>query len=196
MKTGTPATRAKFRYAEKNYDQVSIRVPKGEKKKFQEFSEAADLSLAEYLRQAAYEKDGTWNMTESVAFHDCIFRIENGHLIVENVVDPGWSVAKIDANIMARLGKIAEAYGPADWERTFSVLELMKKLKEQGDTLSYTSVSTYEDDGHFYFSDDMTTVETSELIDSDLVAFDDGYWWFRDGLGNDPVPVENFIINA
>lgn len=54
------ATRAQLnanaKYAAANYEQLSIRVPKGEKEIFQSYAKAAGLSLREFIRQACYEK--------------------------------------------------------------------------------------------------------------------------------------------
>lgn len=48
--------RANNKYQERAYDQISLKVPKGEKVLFQRFAEEAGLSLREYIRQACYEK--------------------------------------------------------------------------------------------------------------------------------------------
>lgn len=46
------------RYNEKAYDQMAIRLPKGEKDEIKAFAAAAGLSLAQYIRVACYEKAG------------------------------------------------------------------------------------------------------------------------------------------
>ena len=46
------------RYNEKAYDQMAIRVPKGEKDLFKSFADSQNLSLAQYIRAACYEKAG------------------------------------------------------------------------------------------------------------------------------------------
>jgi uncharacterized protein (DUF1778 family) len=46
------------RWNEKNYEQIAIRLPKGEKEKIKSFATAANLSLAQYIWQACYEKAG------------------------------------------------------------------------------------------------------------------------------------------
>lgn len=54
------ATRAQLRannkFQAKSYEQISLKVPKGEKALFQEFAKAAGMSLREYIRRACYEK--------------------------------------------------------------------------------------------------------------------------------------------
>lgn len=54
------ATRAQLRannkFQAKSYEQISLKVPKGEKELFQRFAEEANLSLREYIRRACYEK--------------------------------------------------------------------------------------------------------------------------------------------
>ena len=47
---------ATARYQAKAYDQIQIRVPKGERDLFKGYAEAAGLSLREYIRRACYEK--------------------------------------------------------------------------------------------------------------------------------------------
>lgn len=47
---------ATARYQAKAYDQIQIRVPKGERELFKGYAEEAGLSLREYIRQACYEK--------------------------------------------------------------------------------------------------------------------------------------------
>lgn len=56
MKISQAEYEAHRRYNEKNYEQISIRVPIGEKKKFKQFAQIAGVSLATYIRQSCYEK--------------------------------------------------------------------------------------------------------------------------------------------
>jgi hypothetical protein len=46
------------RWNEKAYDQMSIRLPKGEKDMIKSFAEEQNLSLAQYIRIACFEKAG------------------------------------------------------------------------------------------------------------------------------------------
>lgn len=50
--------RANTKYIQKNYEQLSIRLPRGEKEKIKGFATDTGLSLAQYIRQACYEKVG------------------------------------------------------------------------------------------------------------------------------------------
>lgn len=50
--------RATTRFNQANYEQLAVRLPKGEKEQIKAFAEAAGLSLAQYIRQACYEKAG------------------------------------------------------------------------------------------------------------------------------------------
>lgn len=54
--TSKAQLRANKKYADKTYDRVAIRVPKGERDKFKEWAQEQGLSLAEYIRRACYEK--------------------------------------------------------------------------------------------------------------------------------------------
>ncbi|WP_279018429.1 hypothetical protein [Megasphaera elsdenii] len=51
-----PQIEANRRYQEANYEQLSIKVPKGERDLFKEFAKEAGLSLREFVRSACYEK--------------------------------------------------------------------------------------------------------------------------------------------
>jgi uncharacterized protein (DUF1778 family) len=48
--------RANQKYADKAYDRVAIRVPKGERDQFKAWATEQGLSLAEFIRRACYEK--------------------------------------------------------------------------------------------------------------------------------------------
>lgn len=51
-KKGNAATQAKRRYNEKNYDQLNIRIPKGDKERYKKLAESRGQSLAEMIREA------------------------------------------------------------------------------------------------------------------------------------------------
>lgn len=50
--------RANQKYAAKAYDKMDIRMPKGEKDIIKQFAAEAGMSLAEYVREACFEKAG------------------------------------------------------------------------------------------------------------------------------------------
>lgn len=50
--------RATNKWNKANLEQLAIRIPKGEKDTFKSFAEAAGLSLAQFIREACYEKAG------------------------------------------------------------------------------------------------------------------------------------------
>lgn len=50
--------RATTRFNQANYEQLAVRLPKGEKEQIKAFAESAGLSLAQYIWQACYEKAG------------------------------------------------------------------------------------------------------------------------------------------
>lgn len=58
MKTSESKIRANTRYNKKAYDQLAIRLPKGERERFAAYAEGKGLSLAEYVRRACYEFSG------------------------------------------------------------------------------------------------------------------------------------------
>ncbi len=49
---------ANQRYANKAYDLLAVRIPKGEKDLIKSWASAAGMSLAEYVRAACFEKAG------------------------------------------------------------------------------------------------------------------------------------------
>ncbi len=51
-------SRATKKYNNKSYDSLAIRIPKGERDLFNEYAKQARLSLAQFIRQACYEKAG------------------------------------------------------------------------------------------------------------------------------------------
>lgn len=51
-------SRATKKYNNKAYDSLAIRIPKGERDLFNEYAKQAGLSLAQFIRQACYEKAG------------------------------------------------------------------------------------------------------------------------------------------
>lgn len=50
--------RATKKYQQSVYDNISLRIPKGERELFRSFAEAENLSLSQYIRIACYEKAG------------------------------------------------------------------------------------------------------------------------------------------
>jgi uncharacterized protein (DUF1778 family) len=50
--------RATNKWNKANLEQLAIRIPKGEKDIFKAFAETAGLSLAQFVREACYEKAG------------------------------------------------------------------------------------------------------------------------------------------
>lgn len=50
--------RATKKYQQAVYDNISLRIPKGERELFRSFAEAENLSLSQYIRIACYEKAG------------------------------------------------------------------------------------------------------------------------------------------
>ena len=50
--------RATKKYQQAVYDNISLRIHKGERELFRSFAEAENLSLSQYIRAACYEKAG------------------------------------------------------------------------------------------------------------------------------------------
>lgn len=53
---GTSATKAKNKYAEKNYERIALVVKKGEKEKIRAAAEQHGMSLNAYIAEAIQEK--------------------------------------------------------------------------------------------------------------------------------------------
>lgn len=50
--------KATKKYNQATYDNISLRVPKGERDVFRAFADACGVSLSQYIREACYEKAG------------------------------------------------------------------------------------------------------------------------------------------
>lgn len=48
--------RANEKWLAKNYESITIRVPKGTREKIKEWADASDMSMASYIQQACREK--------------------------------------------------------------------------------------------------------------------------------------------
>lgn len=53
---GSSATKAKNKYNQKNYDRFILNLPKGEKERYKDIAEKANMSLSAYIIQAIEEK--------------------------------------------------------------------------------------------------------------------------------------------
>lgn len=53
---GSSATKAKNKYNQKNYDRFILNLPKGEKERYKDIAEKADMYLSAYIIQAIEEK--------------------------------------------------------------------------------------------------------------------------------------------
>lgn len=53
---GSSATKAKNKYNQKTYDRFILNLPKGEKERYKDIAEKADMSLSTYIIQAIEEK--------------------------------------------------------------------------------------------------------------------------------------------
>lgn len=197
MKTSESKIRANTRYNKKAYDQLAVRLPKGERERFATYAEGKGLSLAEYVRRACYHASGKGTMSESVAYAGWSVRTESGWAIAERVDngEEGWLAAPLTASHMAELAAIEDEWSPRAPERTEEALDAIKSWNPIRHTARPGFVS-YEDDGELYFEDEVCRFKTKELINTYLVGADDkgGYYYFRNGLGADPVDLLDFVV--
>lgn len=197
MKTSESKIRANTRYNKKAYDQLAVRLPKGERERFATYAEEKGLSLAEYVRRACYHASGKGTMSESVAYAGWSVRTEGGWAIAERVDngEDGWLAAPLTASHMAELAAIEEEWSPRAPERTEEALDAIKSWNPIRHTARPGFVS-YEDDGELYFEDEVCRLKTKELINTYLVGADGegGYYYFRDGLNADPIDLLDLVI--
>ena len=190
--------RANARYQKKAYDQLAVRLPKGERERFAEYADEQGVSLAEYVRRACYRASGKGTMEESVAYAGWSVRTYDDWIIAERIDngEEGWLAAPLTADHMAVLAGIEEEWSVTAPERTEEAIEAIKSW----DPIRHPArpgFAAYEEDGKMYFEDECYRYQMKELIDPYLVGCDDdgGYCYFRDGLGAaDPVDLFDLMI--
>lgn len=190
--------RANARYQKKAYDQLAVRLPKGERERFAEYADEQGVSLAEYVRRACYRASSKGTMEESVAYAGWSVRTYDSWLVAERIDngEEGWLAAPLTADRMATLAGIEEEWSVTAPERTKEAIEAIKSW----DPIRHPArpgFAAYEEDGKTYFEDECYRYQTKELIDPYLVGCDDdgGYYYFRDGLGAaDPVDLFDRMI--
>ncbi|WP_308546054.1 hypothetical protein [uncultured Selenomonas sp.] len=190
--------RANARYQKKAYDQLAIRLPKGERERFAEYADEQGISLAEYVRRACYHASGKGMMTESVAYAGWSVRTYDDWIIAERIDngEEGWLAAPFTADHMAVLAGIEDEWSVTAPERTEEAIEALKSW----DPIRHPArpgFAAYEEDGAMYFEDEMYRYRTKELIDPYLVGCDDdgGYYFFRNGLGiTAPIDLLDLVI--
>ena len=189
--------RANARYQKKTYDQLAVRLPKGERERFAEYADEQGVSLAEYVRRACYRASGKGTMEESVAYAGWSVRTYDDWIVAERIDsgEEGWLVSPLTADHMATLAGIEEEWSVTAPERTEEAVEAIKSW----DPIRHPArpgFAAYEEDGKMYFEDECYKYQTKELIDPYLVGCDDdgGYYYFHGGLGSEPVDMLELVI--
>lgn len=197
MKTLKSKVRANARYNKKAYDQLAVRLPKGERERFAEYADELGVSLAEYVRRACYRASGKGTLDESVAYAGWVVRTTDAWAVAERIDngEEGWLAAPLTASHMAELAAIEDEWSPRAPERTELALDAIKSW----DPIRHPArpgFAAYEEDGKMYFEDECYRYQTKEIIDPYLVGCDDdgGYYYFRDGLGADPIDLLDLVI--
>lgn len=198
MSTTKAKIRANARYQRKVYDQLAVRLPKGERERFAEYADEQGVSLAEYVRRACYRASGKGTMEESVAYAGWSVRTYDSWLVAERIDngEEGWLAAPLTADRMATLAGIEEGWSVTAPERTEEAIEAIKSWEPIRHP-ARPGFAAYEEDGKKYFEDECYRYQTKELIDPYLVGCDDdgGYYYFRGGLGAaDPVDIFDLMI--
>lgn len=190
--------RANARYQKKAYDQLAVRLPKGERERFAKYADEQGVSLAEYVRRACYRASGKGTMVESVAYAGWSVRTYDDWIIAERIDngEEGWLATPLTADHMAALAGIEEEWSVTAPECTEEAIEAIKSW----DPIRHPArpgFTAYKEDEKMYFEDECYKYQTKELIDPYLVGCDDdgGYYYFRDGLGAaDPVDLFDLMI--
>ena len=167
MKTLKSKVRANARYNKKAYDQLAVRLPKGERERFAEYADELGVSLAEYVRRACYRASGKGTMDESVACAGWVVRTTDAWAVAERIDngEEGWLAAPLTASHMAELAAIEEEWSPRAPERTEEALNAIKSWDPIRHTARPGFVS-YEDDGDLYFEDEVCRFKTKELVNT------------------------------
>lgn len=192
--------KANAKYRKKAYDQLSIRLPKGERERFAEYASKHGVSLAEYVRRACYHAGKRqWAITLT-AYAGWSISIDRDWIVAERIDngEEGWLAAPLTADHMAKLAEIEEARSSYEQEHECiaAALEAIKEWEpiRHGPRSGFTAYR--DDEGWAYFEDDLYRYKTKELITPYLVGCDDdgGYYYFRDGLGSEPVDLLELVI--
>ncbi|MCB5701419.1 hypothetical protein LIQ46_00205 [Megasphaera elsdenii] len=195
MKTSESKIRANTRYNKKAYDQLAIRLPKGERERFAAYAEGKGLSLAEYVRRACYEFSGKGFV--SVAYAGWSVSVSGGWIVAERIdnSEEEWLAAPATASRLAKLAEIAKEWSETSSTRTELALEALKEWNPIRHTARPGFTSYRDEDGTAYFEDEICRFKTKELVTTYLVGADEGeYYYFRDGLGADPVDLLDFVV--
>lgn len=196
MKTSESKIRANTRYNKKAYDQLAVRLPKGERERFATYAEEKGLSLAEYVRRACYEFSGKG--FPSVAYAGWIVSVSGGWIAAERIdnSEEGWLAAPATASHLAKLAEIAEEWSETSPTKTELTLEALKEWNPIRHTARPGFTSYRDEDGTTYFEDEVCRFKTKELVNAYLVGADEegGYYYFRDGLGADPIDLLDLVV--
>ena len=196
MKTSESKIRANTRYNKKAYDQLAVRLPKGERERFAAYAEEKGLSLAEYVRRACYEFSGKG--FPSVAYAGRSVSVSGGWIAAERIdnSEDGWLAAPATASHLAKLAEIAEEWSETSPTRTELALEALKEWNPIRHTARPGFTSYRDEDGTAYFEDEVCRFKTKELVNAYLVGADEegGYYYFRDGLGADPIDLLALVV--
>lgn len=196
--------RAVQKYNAANYDQIVIRVPKGERDIFRDLATYNECSLAEYMRRAAY-------LTSDIADEVCAareydgwsLRIEHNYLTAERdteqyeeVSSYEWRVLPLTADRLAKIYNIIANTNEDSTERARELVGMMDGAKDMIFRESELECCAYlNDDRDACFNDGWQEYYTTELLDDDRIGIDlDGvHWYFKEG-STKPVKVKEFIV--
>lgn len=200
MKKSKSQRKAVQKYNAANYDQIIVRVPKGERDTFREFATYHGCSLAEYMRRAAYlASDIAEDVRESPSIDGWEVRIEGDYLTA--VCDTGvdeeyeWKVLPLTADRLATIYGIVYEYGPDDSARTNKIMDMMDGARDLiwHDPSLYACAYTNEN-RDACFDDGLQEYYTTELLDDSRVGIDlDGVHWYFPQGATKPINVKEFI---
>ena len=126
-------------------------------------------------------------------------KIANGRIVVieNDATNFNWRVMHVNNELKHYIEEAAAQYRPDDANRMRLVLEAFDELVERRPVTRFADTDVWEEDGKYYWTDDVTTKELTQQLDANYIGWDTGadeYVYFPNGLSADSVPLENYFL--
>ena len=177
------------KYADKAYDRLAIRVPKGERDRFAEYAADCGVSMAEYVRRACYKANPGF-IREFRSKSGWLIHILDNDMMVAESLQKGynWKVVSLTANIMSEMVGITET------ERLLEMMDQWHPIIKAGPCIRCTQ----DKDGKFWLTleDGATRYRAIQFINTDNVGWDGKeYFYFPGGVESRPRHLAEFLAD-
>ncbi len=172
------------KYADKVYDRLAVRIPKGERERFAQYATSRGISMAEYVRRACYRANPDFPRTCVTKDSWTIGILDNDMMVAESLRNGyNWKVVGLTAN---RMSEIAEASGAE------SLLEMMDQWNPIVKVSS--SIRCVQDkQGGIWLISETDRYQMTRVINVDNVGWDGkDYFYFLNGVRNPPRRLAEF----